>query len=264
VKGRPSAIALSLCVLVAAGCGGDGDDDLDLPIAAVLSTDVVAEAASRTFDEPTLEIALTATSKTGDWQAAGLVEPAQGRYRVELPSTERPATIHAVVGLDGEGIEATVSEGPFPGPDDQICWFNPHAPVGSFLGTASVEESVRIVGATLESLRGEIARARAVGDGAYAVELRPSAARPKDDFRKSPERIWGDRNLFEQLARPIVVTVADDRIVGVVIELRDYRPYYLEGPGFGPDRIDSVVIDAQLNPTESELVLEHPGCGGLE
>jgi hypothetical protein len=169
-----------------------------------------------------------------------------------------------VVGLEGEGYESTVAEGPLLG-GSRRCWFNPHSPVGSFLGTARVEESLRLTGAVLESLGSEI-RSVEAADGAYRVVLNDSATRPRDDFRDTEKRVWGDRDLLTQVPGPIEVALSPGGMVDeIVVELRDYEPYEVELAGderTGP--VPKVTITATLAPTGEKLVVDPPECQAIE
>jgi hypothetical protein len=256
---------------IVAGTGCSDDSAQTEPPGDALPADplaAVSQAGAGTFAEPTLSLDLEVASRGARYEASGLIEPGEGRFRVELgeifsPSDYRP---RIVIGLDGEGYESTVEEttgGPF-GDGGERCWFNPHAPVGSFLGTASVEESVRLTGAVLESLSEEVRSATSTADNAYEVALDPSAARPRDDFRESKERVWGDRNLLGQLAGPIETALsAQGAVARIALELRDYEvPRGLIRPRRG--RIGRVTIEATLAPTDEELVLDAPECQALE
>ena len=225
---------------------------------------VVSTAARATFAEPTLGIRVAVRSPAGSYRVRGLVEPRRGRFRVVLSGVHERGAPTAVIGLGGEGFEQTVSEGPLPGGGgDQRCWFNPHAPVGSFLGTASVEESVRLLGATLESLRGEIARTRVPTDRTFSVGLRASAAKPRDDFRDTRWRVWGDRRLFRRLNGPIQVRLdkTGSRVSNIRLRLRGYKAYSLSEADAGGR---PVTISASLERSEKSLVLNPPNCQAIE
>jgi hypothetical protein len=225
---------------------------------------VVAEAGARTFGEPRLSLGLKVASPGAHYEVRGPVEPGEGRFRVEpeVVSSSAEIRLRTVIGLDGEGFENTVEEtGGLPGQESRRCWFNPHAPVGSFLGTASVEESVRVVGAALESLGSEVSSARRADGESYEVVLKASAAQPRNDFRTTKERVWGDRNLLTQLAGPIEISVSEEgRVADVTLRLRGYEPYV----PFQRDRSLDVTIDATLASTNEELVIDPPDCQAIE
>jgi hypothetical protein len=224
----------------------------------------VSEASARTFAEPILALDLRVASPGASYGASGLIEPRRGRFRVELNEVSSPSDYRPrfVVGLDGEGIENTVEEttdGLFDGPPrGERCWFNPHAPVGSGLGTASVEESVRVTSAVLESLGEEVRSASGGGDDAYDVRLDPSATRPRGDFRESKRRVWGDRHLLGELDGPIQVRLSgQDTIARITLRLNDYESHVR-------DTIPRVRIAAKLGSTREDLVLDPPRCQAIE
>jgi hypothetical protein len=259
------ALALAGFAMAAeAGCGDESASD-ESPAGALAA---VSEAGSRTFAEPTLALDLRVVSPDAHYEAAGLIELQEGRFRVELhevtsPSDYRP---RVVIGLDGEGIENTVKEttellgshhhqGFRRG---ERCWFNPHAPVGSFLGTASVEETVRVIGAVLESLGKEVRSASPAAGNAYEIVLDASATRPRSEFRQSKRRVWGDRHLLRQLVEPVKIRLSGrDTVAQITVRLDDYELYIR-------DRISRVRIEAKLAPTHNDLVLDPPRCQAIE
>jgi hypothetical protein len=169
-----------------------------------------------------------------------------------------------VVGTSGEGYETTFQvfrHGGFIDPHRRRCWFNPHLPVGSSHDTVSVEESVRLVGSIVESLRHELAAAAAVGGDAYEVRLEASATRPRDDFNDTGRRVWGDRELLTRVAGPIRVTVGGSpAIASLELRLRNYRPE----AQFGHPNPERASIRATLAPTDRRLRLRPPRCQALE
>jgi hypothetical protein len=252
--------------------GGLGCGDSSAPANEAQRADplaAVSRAGTKTFREATLSLTLHVASASGRYEAVGLIEPGDGRFRVEVGAVSPPneyAPEH-VIGLGGEGFENTVAEqghGPL-GNGSKRCWFNPHSPVGSFLGTASVEESVRLTGAVIESLGDEV-RSVEAADGAYAVNLDDSATRPRDDFHDTEERVWGDRDLLTQVPGPIEVALSPGGTVDeIVVELRDYEPYppiRPRGERTGP--VPKVTVEATLAPTGEKLVVDPPECQAIE
>ena len=173
-----------------------------------------------------------------------------------------------VIGTDGEGFENTVGviAEDLPGPHGPKgpCWFNPHAPVGSFLGTVRVEESARFAGAVVESMAWrEIAGAEAGADpGTYLVRLRSSASYPRDDFDETQRRIWGARGLLGDLDGPIQVTVGDDGLLSSLeLTIDGYRPY---ATAPDPRTIDESTVTVGLRETSRALELHEPACMAME
>jgi hypothetical protein len=267
VRRRGRTLAITIGAIALGAWSGCQDDSSDSALPGEQTADPVAgvaEAGGRTFGEPRLSLGLKVASPGAHYEVRGPVEPGEGRFRVESEIVSSTAQIHlgTVIGLDGEGFENTVQEtGGLSGRDGQRCWFNPHAPVGSFLGTASVEESVRVIGAVLESLGSEVSSARRVESDSYEVFLKASAAHPRNDFRTTKERVWGDRNLLAQLAGPIEIGLSEEGRVGdVALRLPGYEPYV----PFERDRSLDVTIDATLRPTEEELAIDPPECQAIE
>jgi hypothetical protein len=264
-RGRLIALTLASVGLASSGC--DDDESAQPSDRSADPAAAVSEAGAETFGAQTLSVHLLVASNGGRYEAGGLLEPRKGRFRVDLDevsSTAENRPPRTVVGLDGEGYETTVEETrglPFGSRQNgKHCWFNPHAPVGSFLGTASVEESVRLTGAVLESLGEEIRFARDAGDS-YSVTLQASVTRPRHDFDETERRVWGDRNLLHRLAKPIdVVLSPEGGSAEIALELRDYEPYV----PFKRDPSLDVTIDATLTPTDEELAIDPPRCQVIE
>jgi hypothetical protein len=271
---RPIKRAISALVLIVlaglalARCGSEtnGETEREPP-------SVVAEAARATFTPAAAAIAMKVGSPRDNYEASGLIEPGSGRFRVRVRGLALPFPRdgdRVVVGTSGEGSETTyfVTHESLGNPArSERCWFNPHAPVGSNDRTASVEESVRLVGSVLESLGKEIQKARELaGEWAaveYAVALRLSASHPRDDFDDTKRRVWGDRNLLAKLDGPIEVAVSDHgTVAGLALGLRGYRPVI----GFSSRKRGPrpVSIQATISPTDRKLRLRQPGCLAME
>ena len=276
---RPKMIAprfsalLACCAaaLAGAGCGASSEGSAAGDSAGADQRAIVRDAARMTLADPTSAISgRTATPRGGSFTTNGLVELAAGRFRVAVearPAERGSGAPKQVIGLAGEGFETTVEvlRGRFGPPRPKgPCWFNPHAPVGSFLGTISVEESMRVVGAVVESLgEGELADAETVADANYAVELTRSATRPRDDFKDRARRIWGDRDLLSKLSGPITVAVdADGRLASLELTVRRYKPYQALRPA--PKRIENTSIEASLRSSDRGLRISQPNCQAIE
>jgi hypothetical protein len=264
-----SALVLIVLAGVAlARCGGETNGEPEPEPAGV-----VAQAARAIFTSAPAAIAMKIGSRRDNYEASGLIEPASGRFRVRVRGLALPfprGGDRVVVGTSGEGYETTyfVTHESLGNPArSERCWYNPHAPVGSNDRTVSVEESVRLVGSVLESLRKEIRKARELASEEesveYAVVLRPSATHPRDDFDDMKRRVWGDRNLLTKLDRPIEVVVSDHgTVAGLALGLRGYRPVI----GFGSRKRGPrpVSIQATISPADRELRLTQPGCLAME
>ncbi|MFD6062681.1 hypothetical protein C8E05_2487 [Rhodococcus wratislaviensis] len=139
---------------------------------------------------------------------------------------------------------------------------NPHAPVGYFTGTISVEETLRVTGAVVESLRDEIKQVQVRSTDTFEVELKDSAALPEDEFAGTPDRVWGDRWILGRLDGPIAVELADGgSLRSLEFEFGPDDPYSLFGEQHS---IDRVTINARFAPADAEIVLDPPACQSIE
>jgi hypothetical protein len=267
--GKRALPGLGLSALICLGVAQCGGSESQPPAARV-----VAQAARATFKPSPAGIDMKVKGPAAHLQVRGPVELATGRFRVRVwgdaPSFLKRGRSRVVLGTSGEGFETTyfvIHESLGHRPRPERCWYNPHAPVGSNRGTISVEESVRIVGSVLESLRGEIETARESADeeypGAYDVTLRPTATHPRDDFNDTKRRIWGDRTLLARLDGPIEVLVSEARrISGLALRLSGYRPTI--GWVSSKRAPRPVSIQAAISPTDRQLHLRDPGCLAME
>lgn len=255
-----------------AGSSGDGGSE-----PAEDPRGVVQDAGAETFSEDTLEVILRAETFDGiAWSASGLVEPGDGRFRLTLEETPPGGLgVSKVIGLDGEGFEGTVAAMPdnFLGGrrDFGRCWFNPHSPVGSFDRSISVEESMRVTGSVLESLKAETATARSADGEGFEVRLKSSASKPRNDFDDKPRRVWGDRKLLDRVSRPIEVRTTDGgQVAGLTIPLTDYKPYkffndrMVQGNAPPDPAVPQVALEATFSPTDRGLELNPPNCQAME
>ncbi|AWK71772.1 hypothetical protein CBI38_09380 [Rhodococcus oxybenzonivorans] len=215
-----------------------------------------------------LTLSVGAESTDARWAGEGLIALSEGRFRFEVGETQPPAEIEVgtVIGLGGEGAENTVSEtvGGSIGAAGQRCWMNPHAPVGYFTDTISVEEALRVTGAVVESLRGEIKQARMIDPAldTFEVELMPSATQPEDEFVDRPDRVWGDRWILGRLGGPIAVELTGEGALrSLEFEFGPYEPYSLFGQQHS---VDHVSISARFAPADTALELDPPACQAIE
>lgn len=259
-----AAVAIAL-----GGCGDDGHSSASHPDLSPLSE--VERAGRVTFGEDVLTLRLLASSPGGDYVASGLIEPRGGRFRVEIGTHHTGAYMPStVIGLDGEGFEGTVAESlqAFDG-RPRRCWSNPHAPVGSSPETISVEQATRLLGAVLESLGSETESAKsATGEegqqlpDTYEIQLASSASVPRDDFKDSKKRLWGDRALLTDLAEPLTITVGGGGTIDAIgIELGSYRPF---GVFRRSHPVKSVSIRAELGQSDDALKISPPRCQAIE
>lgn len=269
-RSRGVRYALATClagfVLLAGGCPLEKGEEPPSPPAAKL----VSDAARTTFAARAIAARLEVRGRHSSYIANGLVAPADGRFRVEARRPGAPPRSDdldkrvTVVGADGEGFESTFEEtqGLFDLRVEQgkRCWFNPHSPVGFVSSPISVEESMRLSSAVLESLRKELSVASAAGEGRYLVELDRSASHPRNDFDTTKARVWGDRKLLDFVRDPIEVQLSEGRVTGLAMTLRDYRGERF----FGRRTPTDVSIEVRYEGTNRKLLLDPPRCQALE
>jgi hypothetical protein len=141
---------------------------------------------------------------------------------------------------------------------------NPQAPVCYFTDTISVEEALRVTGAVVESLRGEIKQVRMIDPAldTFEVELTPSATQPEDEFVDTPDRVWGDRWILGRLGGPIAVELTSEGALrSLDFEFGPYEPYPLLGQQHS---VDHVSISARFAPADTTLALDPPACQAIE
>jgi hypothetical protein len=257
-----AAIAIALAAALLAGCSDE--DGLgfkpDRPASAV-----IADAAGNTLDLKPAEIVLGVRSPQGGYEASGLIEPSEGRFRVNAegePSLGQAASVTAVGMPEDDGPvtfreEYSQYEG---GP--QRCWMGTHSPVGANRATASVQEAVHLTVAALEEMERDVERAHPVGEQEderhYAVSLLPARADGAGDAS-----FYREASLKAHLSGPVEATVSRQGFVTALrFRLDDYVPVY----GWEARRLDprSGRIDATFATTDDELDLVRPPCMGTE
>jgi hypothetical protein len=260
-----AGVVAALAATVLAACGGTGSET-DPPAA-----ELVREAAVETMREPVAAITLISTG-SGSYEYQGLMALSKGQFRVGLVDAEGTTpgfdAPKAVIGTDGEGYESTSAvlgrhTRALPGAQRGPCWFNPHAPVGSLLGTLSVEEAARLSGSVVESLgAGEIVSAGQAVNGEFSVELKSSASQPRNDFDDSKRRIWGDRKLLASVERPVVVRIANGRVSAIEVQIEGYEDEEFGRTELTPQR--AVTLVASFEPTDDPLELHEPRCHAIQ
>lgn len=256
-----------LCVLCASMIVGCSVDEARTPPGGEVTPESrIGGAANEAFAAEVLTLSVEATSADARWAGEGLVALPDGRFRFEVGEAQPHAKfeIGTVVGLGGEGTESTVSEtgGGSTGSAGQRCWMNPHAPVGYFTDTISVEEALRVTGAVVESLRDEIKQVQVRTTGTFEVELKDSAALPEGEFVDTPDRVWGDRWILGRLDGPIEIELVDGGALrSLEFKFGPYDPYSLFGEQHS---IDRVTINARFAPADAEIVLDPPACQSIE
>lgn len=258
-----------LLVVAAGGCGGGAEREEPAPNAVA----VVRDAALMTLGAGPANIGIRVSSTTAEYSVRGAMEVATDRFRVRARVARAPMThfdpVVDVVGVGRETYEIGRGE---PGFDNigTSCWFDPHQPIGSLGGAASVQEAVALAGVAVRLLRDGIRTATLVeehADGAttYRVEVEPSEASVAPSSRGGDEVIGVDpRRLARHLA-PIRVGVGSEGLVRrLSLELRGFRPPS-RGPGLVRERRrERVSIAVLLSDFGRELGVPAPPCVAME
>lgn len=280
--GRVTAALVSLPWLVAAGCGGGEAAEPDPGPAAE-----VREAALKTLGGGPAALRLSVSSSTAGYSARGAIELATDRFRLRVRISRAPIThfdrVLDVVGVGGEtylarsGSPAAIENGRLVGTVDPSmsrtpgeCWFDPHAPVGSIGGAASVQEAMALAGVTVRLLRDGIRTAVLVRDDAgrgktYRVAVDPRKA------SLAPSSVGSDEILIvapRRLARHLTPIRARVNARGLVrrlsFELRRWRPARV-GPGLVRERRrERVSVTIRLSDFGRALDVRAPRCVAME
>jgi hypothetical protein len=153
---------------------------------------------------------------------------------------------------------------------DRECGFDPHAPIGSLPGTASVQETVALPAVVIRLLRDAIRTATVVealpgGASIYRVVVDPARASVAPSAHGGDELINVDpRRLARHLAR-LRVTLDPKRLVRrLTLELRRFRPA-VPGPRIRRERrrVD-VSVTVWLGDFGRRLEVRAPSCVAME
>lgn len=224
---------------------------------------------------------------TAEFSARGGVELATDRFRVRASVKRAPIThldrVLDVVGVGGEtylarsASPAEIQNGELVGTVERWitgtpegCWFDPHAPVGSLGGAASVQEAMALAGVSVRLLRDGISTAALVrnhagGGRTYRVVADPSKASLAPSARGSDEiRIVEPRRLARHLA-PMRVRVDSGGLVRrLSLALRRFWPSK-RGPGLVRERRrERVSIAIALGEFGRALGVRAPRCVAME
>ena len=261
---RGGAVSLLLtAVLALAGCGGGSDDAPQAPAPEA----VVSAAAAKTLAEPSTRVELHAPgSEDPDYAFAGLFDLAGGGFQISLTSDKKGLShTSRLISKSGRGpvYDLVARAGPFaelPHPIEDPCWFSNPYPAAAKQGL-SMEEGALIAGSVIESLESDLASATEVEPGTFEVELRPAAAKPSG---KGNHRTWGSRPLLADVDGPITVTVANEQVTSIELELDDYTAEFTPGLYVPPDKadrkVDDIKFEAVFRPGTRQLRIDDPHC----
>jgi hypothetical protein len=235
----------------------------------------VREASLRTLGSGPASIKLTVASAGAFYSVRGAVEVATDRFRVRANVERAPIThFDPVIKVIGLGAEAYQLEPrgdlDLLGPQDRECGFDPHAPIGSLPGTASVQETVALPAVAIRLLRDGIRTATVVealpgGGSIYRVVVDPARAAVAPSARGGDELIDVDPRRLARHVAPLRVTVDPNGFVRrLALKLRRFRPAF-PGPRIRRERrrVD-VSVTVSLSHFGRQLELRAPPCIAME
>jgi hypothetical protein len=255
-----AALALVVLATLLAGC--QKDEATRDPVADV------RKAARATLSKPSTVMDIRVTSRTAEYLVRGRIELARDRYRgrASFARGGEDAFPTPPIRVVSTGPEAYIGEPDLPGLRRRRCWFDPHLPIGSAPGTASVQESLALVGIATRLLAQATERARitddAGGEGRIRYEAWVDRSAAKAVYRHSDELFDArPKMLAHKLHLPLVVDTVGGHLSGISLELPRFESaaYLRRFQG-----IESVSIEVSLAPAESKLGLRPTRCIAME
>jgi len=255
------ALALVVVAALLAGCEKDETTPRD-PVAEV------RQAARATLAEPSTVMNVRVTSRTAEYLVRGTIEPARDRYhgKASFARGGEDAFPTPPIRIVSTGSEAYIGKPDLPGLRDRRCWFDPHLPIGSARGTASVQESLALVGITTRLLARATARARITDDadsqGRTRYEAWVDRSAAKAVYRHGDELFDArPKELARELQLPLGVETVSGHLSRISLELPRFESaaYLARFRG-----VESVSIEVSLTPTSRKLKLHPTNCIAME
>jgi hypothetical protein len=258
-----------LAVAVAACAGGAEREERPInPLAAV------RDAAVTTLAAGPASMGIEVSSATTEYSVRGVIEAASDRFRARARVRRAPMTLHdgdiQVIGVGGETYEIGSGQPGFDNIQLTACGFDPHAPIGSLGGAASIQEAVALVGIAVRLLRDGTRTAERLAEQAdrgatYRVVVDPDAVSVAPAVQRGDEVIVVDPPRLGRHLAPMRVTVDSDRLVRrLSLGLRRFPPPS-HGPGLARQRRrERVSIMVSLRDFGRELEVRAPSCVAME
>jgi hypothetical protein len=259
------------CLAIAAASCVSGDQREEPPSNAVAA---VRDAAVRTLAAGPANIGIEVSSATTEYAVRGAIELTTDRFRARARVERTPMTLHdkdvELIGVGGETYEIGRGTPGFDNITLTACGFDPHAPIGSLGGAASIQEALALVGVAVRLLRDGTRRAEIVGErtdrgASYRVVTDPSAVSVAPAVQRGDEVIVVNPPRLARNLAPMRVTVDSGGLVTrLSLELRRFPP-----PSYRPDlarqrRRERVSIAVTLSDFGRELDVRPPSCIAME
>jgi hypothetical protein len=271
---RPGAIAatgvaLAYLVVAAASCssGAERSERPSDPVTAV------RDAAVKTLAAGTASMGIGLSSATTQYSVRGEIDLATDTFRARANVERAPMTLHdndvEVIGVGGETYEIGSGTPGFDNIELTACGFDPHAPIGSLGGGASIQEAVALVGIAVRLLRDGTRTAELLAQEAtgarYRVVVDPDAVSVAPAVRRGDEVIVVDPPGLARHLAPMRVKVDSGGLVrGLSLELRRFAPPS-PGPGRARERRrEEVSIALSLSDFGREIDVRAPACVAME
>jgi hypothetical protein len=259
------------CLAIAAASCVSGDQREEPPSNAVAA---VRDAAVRTLAAGPANIGIEVSSATTEYAVRGAIELATDRFRARARVERAPMALHdkdvELIGVGGETYEIGRGEPGFDNITPTACGFDPHAPIGSLGGAASVQEAVALVGVAVRLLRDGTRTAELMSDhvdrgATYRVVTDPDAVSVAPAIQRGDEVIVVDPPRLARHLAPMRVTVDSGGLVSrLSLELRRFAPPS-RGPGLARQRRrERVSITVSLGDFGRELEVRPPSCIAME
>ena len=261
-------VALAVGALALAACSDAAVVERPAPDAGR----TLHEAALRTLTAGPADLAIRVSSPTAAYSVRGAIHIRTEQYRVRAriaksPRTHTPKSLE-LVGLNGESYELVHSEPGLTNLGTAGCALDPHAPIGSLGGAASVQESVGLVGVAVALLRDSprkatVSERRPGGAVVYRVVVDPRKVRSIKPAL-GDEWVAIDPPRLARHLRPVEVTVsATGMIRGLSMELRRFPPP--SGHQRAREaRRERVAISVALSDFGRPLRIRLPRCVAME
>jgi hypothetical protein len=263
-------VVLGCLAVAAASCasGAEGEEPPSSPVVAV------RDAAVRTRAAGPANIEIEVSSATTEYSVRGAIELATDRFRARARVERAPMTLHdkdvELIGVGGETYEIGRGAPGFDNITPTACGVDPHAPIGSLGGAASIQEALALVGVAVRLLRDGTGTAELVGEhtyrgATYRVVADPSAVSVAPVVRRGDEVIVVDPQRLARHLAPTRVTVNSGGLVSrLSLELRRFPPPS-HGPGLARQRPrERVSITVSLGDFGRELEVRPPSCIAME